>query len=153
MWDGRDFRGAKIALVCDGLLVAYLRDDKPIIPYPNLWDLPGGGREGDESPIDCVLRETEEEFGIRIRSDGIMWQRYYPGRGDRHIGGYFLAANITPEIIHNIRFGNEGQFWKMMPVQDFINHPQAVPNLKIRLSDYIDSVKPKSPCRTTAIFR
>lgn len=45
------FSGAKIALLCDGQLLTYQRDDKPGIPWPGLWDLPGGGRESDESPL------------------------------------------------------------------------------------------------------
>src|SRR3546814_18606002 len=44
------FSGAKIALTCGQRLVAYQRDVKPAIPWPGLWDLPGGGREGGETP-------------------------------------------------------------------------------------------------------
>lgn len=49
--DGEAFCGAKIALVCGDRLVAYRRDAKPSIPWPGLWDLPGGGREGEEMPV------------------------------------------------------------------------------------------------------
>nr|WP_231692828.1 NUDIX domain-containing protein [Vibrio campbellii] len=31
--------------------------------YPNYWDLPGGGREGNETPEDCALRELKENSG------------------------------------------------------------------------------------------
>ena len=61
-WDGTPFGGAKIALVQDGLILTYLRDDKPDIRFPGLWDLPGGGREGGETPLACVARELFEEF-------------------------------------------------------------------------------------------
>src|SRR5690606_34782771 len=47
--DSEAFSGAKIALVCGGRLVTYQRDAKPSIPWPGLWDLPGGGREGVET--------------------------------------------------------------------------------------------------------
>jgi 8-oxo-dGTP diphosphatase len=59
-----DFTGAKIALLLDGHVLTYLRDDFPHLPWPAYWDLPGGGREGDEGPVDCALRELEEEFGM-----------------------------------------------------------------------------------------
>jgi 8-oxo-dGTP diphosphatase len=39
-----------------------LRDNKPGIPYPNTWDLPGGHVEGNESPSECIRREMDEEL-------------------------------------------------------------------------------------------
>jgi 8-oxo-dGTP diphosphatase len=39
-----------------------LRDDKPEIPYPNTWDLPGGHMEKGESPRECIRREMHEEL-------------------------------------------------------------------------------------------
>lgn len=46
-----DFTGCKIALFCGDKLLTILRDDKASIPWANMWELPGGGREGDESPL------------------------------------------------------------------------------------------------------
>jgi hypothetical protein len=37
-------QGAKIALLVEGNLIAYLREDSPEIPNPSEWDLPGGIR-------------------------------------------------------------------------------------------------------------
>ena len=37
-----DFTGCKIALFCGDKLLTILRDDKPSIPWPNMWELPGG---------------------------------------------------------------------------------------------------------------
>lgn len=39
-----------------------LRDDKPEIPFPNMWDLPGGHVEPDETPFECIVREMLEEI-------------------------------------------------------------------------------------------
>jgi len=39
-----------------------LRDDKPGIPYPNMWDLPGGHVDEGESPEACIVREMHEEI-------------------------------------------------------------------------------------------
>ena len=72
------FSGAKIALILGDQLVTYLRDDHAHIPFPGHWDLPGGGREGEESPEACVLRETEEEFGLRLPESRIIWKRRHP---------------------------------------------------------------------------
>ena len=77
--DSEAFSGAKIALVCGRRLVTYRRDAKPSIPWPGLWDLPGGGREGAETPAECALREAQEEFGLVLAPDRVHWRRAYPG--------------------------------------------------------------------------
>jgi 8-oxo-dGTP diphosphatase len=45
-----------------GEVLLLLRDNKPGIPYPNTWDLPGGHVEGSESPSECIRREMDEEL-------------------------------------------------------------------------------------------
>jgi len=45
-----------------GEILLLLRDNKPEIPYPNTWDLPGGQMEGSELPSECIRRETDEEL-------------------------------------------------------------------------------------------
>ena len=77
-WDGADFAGAKLAALVDGHILTYRRDNKPGIPWPGLIDLPGGGREGDESPALCALRELHEEFGLHLPEQRIWWARPFP---------------------------------------------------------------------------
>jgi 8-oxo-dGTP diphosphatase len=69
------FSGAKLALFLGQKIVVILRDDKPDIPYPGHWDLPGGGREQEESPEVCALRETEEEIGLQLAPSDLVWSR------------------------------------------------------------------------------
>ena len=73
-----DFQGCKIALFCGDKLLTILRDDKASIPWPNMWELPGGGREGNESPFECVEREVFEELGIHLTEDCLLWSKVYP---------------------------------------------------------------------------
>ena len=42
------FSGAKLALFLGADLLVIRRDMRPDIPFPGHWDLPGGGREGEE---------------------------------------------------------------------------------------------------------
>lgn len=42
-------------------ILLFLRDDKPTIPYPNHWQLPGGQLEKGETPLKGLMRELEEE--------------------------------------------------------------------------------------------
>lgn len=41
-----------------------LRDNKFDIPFPNMWDIPGGKVEENENPEFTVRREMQEELGI-----------------------------------------------------------------------------------------
>ena len=45
-----DFHGVKVAVLVGDKLLMHLRDDKPGLFNANMWDFPGGGREGNETP-------------------------------------------------------------------------------------------------------
>ncbi|KIC14182.1 NUDIX hydrolase [Leisingera sp. ANG-Vp] len=129
-----EFSGAKLALFVGRGLLVILRDDKPDIPYPGHWDLPGGGREGAESPQACALRETEEEVGLVLRPDALTWSRAY-----RRPRGkvWFFAAHLPAEAASQIRLGDEGQRWTLMAPQAYCAHPLAVPHFSDRLREYL----------------
>ncbi len=52
-----------------------LRDDLPSIPYPGMWDLPGGHVEIGETPKECIVREMLEE--IEVDASGCTLFRVY----------------------------------------------------------------------------
>lgn len=57
--------GAGILLLnSNNKVLLLLRDDKIDIPFPGMWDIPGGKIEENESPEDAVRREMNEEFGL-----------------------------------------------------------------------------------------
>lgn len=131
------FHGAKIALFLDCQLLVYQRDNKASIPFPGLWDLPGGGREGYETPMECVLREVQEEFGIALLPSCVSYTRaYFAGRSS---ASYFMVGSLTQGEAAAIQFGDEGQQWAWMSVQTFLSHEQVVPHLQARLQDYLAS--------------
>lgn len=51
-------------MVNDGMLLIAKR--KSTGRLPNLWELPGGKIEPDETPQECLQREIKEEFDIDI---------------------------------------------------------------------------------------
>jgi 8-oxo-dGTP diphosphatase len=132
-----EFTGAKIALICDEMVLTYLRDDKPNIPFPNFWDLAGGGREGVESPEQCVIRETNEEFALTIAASRIIWKRRSENATVVGQHAYFMVAYITKEEINSIKFGDEGQLWRLMELKEFLNHPKGIPQLQSRLATFL----------------
>ncbi len=131
------FNGAKLALLCDDQILVYQRDDKPDIPWPGLWDLPGGGREDGETPARCALRELEEEFGLVLDEARLTWGRCYPPREPGRLPSWLFAGRLDGAEIAAIRFGDEGQDWRLMTIADFLAHPQGVPHLQERLRDYL----------------
>lgn len=139
MWDGSDFSGAKLALINRGRVLTLLRDDKPDIPFPGHWDLPGGGREGDESPEECALRELDEEFGFSVSADSFEWRKKCGGVLEEQVATWFFGAETADLKPANITFGNEGQKWLLMPVRQFLMHPKSVPHLAERLAVWLES--------------
>ncbi len=133
------FAGAKVALFIGGLLLVYLRDDLPSIPFPDQWDFPGGGREGNESPEETVLRETREEFGLEL--DASQLRHPLPHRS--HEQGWlnwFFAAHLPETAEGLIRFGEEGQLWRLIEPEAYLRNPRRIPHLAALLEDYLRSM-------------
>ena len=128
-----EFTGAKAALFCGASVLTYLRDEKPGLRWPGLWDLPGGGREGAEGPEDCLLRELWEEFGLTLSPDRLIWRRVFPSIMDAAKASVFFGGWVTEAEIGSIVFGDEGQGWELMPVDGFLSHAKAVPEMQRRV--------------------
>lgn len=133
-----DFSGSKIALLCDDCVLTILRDDKPQIPYPNHWDLPGGGRENEETPFECLRREVFEELGLQIKLDQVIWGKSYPGMINPDKQSIFMVGKISQEEFASISFGDEGQAYQLMLVAEFLKHDRVIPQLQWRLKDYME---------------
>ena len=133
-----DFTGCKIALICGDKILTILRDDKETIPWPNMWELPGGGREGNESPFECVAREVYEELSIQLSKDDIIWSWIYPSMLDENKKSVFLVGQLTQEQFDSIVFGDEGQGYKLVSLEEFLMSDRVVPQLQGRVRDYVE---------------
>jgi len=133
-----DFTGSKIALICGDKVLTILRDDKDDIPCPNMWELPGGGREGDESPFECAAREVYEELGIHLTEDCLLWSKIYPSMLYEGRQSVFMVGQLRQEQFDNITFGDEGQAYKLMNIEEFLTSSQVVPQLQGRLRNYLE---------------
>ena len=133
-----DFTGCKIALFCGDKLLTILRDDKSNIPYPNTWELPGGGREGDESPFECAAREVYEELGIHLTEDCLLWSKVYPSMLFEGKESVFLVGKLRQEQFDSIVFGDEGQGYRLMSIEEFLSSDKVVPQLQGRVRDYLE---------------
>lgn len=137
------FTGAKIVLLRGDQLITILRDDRPDIPYPDYWDLPGGGREDAETPLHCALRETREELGLTVPAESIVWARRFIAPDQVN---WFFVAHVPEGLEQQIVFGDEGQRWAVMSVAQFLHHPKAVPQFQERLQVFLaERSKTKNP--------
>lgn len=60
-----------------------------------LWTLPAGGLKKEETPINCALRELEEETGYTSANYSLLGKVYdYPSK-DRHTVYVVAARNIA----------------------------------------------------------
>lgn len=107
----------------NGRLLIYLRDDKPEISYPNHWDLFGGMVEEDETPEHALVREVEEELGIRLNMFTLY--RDYDSFGEsipnrKYV--YVAHVNYIPEEL-TLRDG--GQYLISIPLSERHNYKFA----------------------------
>lgn len=132
------FSGAKVAIFIGQDLLVIRRDDRPDIPYPDHWDLPGGGREGGESPKACAVRETSEEVGLHLSFSDLIWSTgYLRPRGVV----WFFAAHLNPVSATQVSLGPEGQYWTLMSPTDYCRNELAVPHFATQLRHYLTHVQ------------
>ena len=129
---GKDFHGAKAAVFIGDNLLIYQRDRGVI--WSGYWDFPGGGREGDETPTECIKREVLEEFGLIVPDSSIVWGRGVPAMFDRNAVAWFFVIQLPQGAQHAVRFGVEGQRWALSPLDDVMNMPNLIPALLDRLT-------------------
>lgn len=110
-----------------------LRDDKPDIPYPNMWDLPGGHVEANETPEACIVREMQEEIETDVSSARLHFVYDFPDRIE-HIFLMNLEAAAEEIPLH------EGQRLRWFSVHELDDLPLAY-EFDLVLSDFFTTIK------------
>lgn len=118
-----------------GCVAVLRRDDRPDIPFPNMIDLPGGAREGDETPFQTVRRETLEEIGIALRKEDMQTSRSFKDTGSGRLCNWFWIARLThkPQLV----LGDEGKSAWWMNINDFLISPEVIPHFQQRLNELL----------------
>lgn len=125
-----EFTGCKLAYFCHGQLLVYKRDNKPMLAFADMWDLPGGGREGSESPEECVLRELQEEFALNLPASRLLCKWQVTNHLQNGLSYFFVASGCQQEL-DTIVFGDEGQYWQLMDIDELITRTDVVPMHKL----------------------
>ena len=103
-----------------------------------MWELPGGGREGNETPFECVAREVYEELSIQLSKADVIWSQIYPSMLDGNKKSVFLVGRFTQEQFESIIFGDEGQGYKLVSFEEFLTSDRVVPQLQERVREYVE---------------
>ena len=133
------FHGAKLAILVGDHVVSILRDDIEGLQHAGHWDLPGGAREDGETPETCVLRELHEELGLTLDASNL--DHGFQCKAEDGTS-WFFVSNQPDFDPSNVVFGNEGQGWKLVPVDWFLTKALAVPILQARLRRFLENGHP-----------
>lgn len=131
-----EFSGAKGLIFLDDKIITYRRDGRTN-NSPGLIDLPGGGREEDESPFETFKREVMEEFGIKITEKEIISsfrQDSYINPGTK---SFFFVVKTSNIKAKDIVFGDEGTEWMLMTTDEFIHRPDGIERQQKRVEKYL----------------
>lgn len=90
--------------------------------YRDIWTFPGGVIEEDESPMQAVIRETNEETGVSLDEShlhllGTSYRHAYQGRQDK-IYSFFLYEIDIEEGLEIALQAEEIEAYEWVPVQD-----------------------------------
>ena len=129
--------GAKAALFLGDQLISILRDDFGHIPYPNLWDLPGGARDPEEAPFETVARETHEELGLVLPRTAVLWESAFRANDNPGKWIAFFVAQLPASAVDDVVFGDEGQRWALFGMGAYIALPDRVPSYGARLRRWV----------------
>lgn len=133
-----NFHGVKVALLHEDKLLMHLRDNTPGLFNANMWDFPGGGREGEETPYECAIREIQEELGVALTEQSFVWEKEYPAQKDPTQRALFMVARISKQDVDSVVL-TEGQKWDLISLEDFFHRSDVIDALKIRFKDYLDA--------------
>jgi 8-oxo-dGTP diphosphatase len=87
----------------DGKILMQLRDDGrgKEIPFPNMWNFPGGLLEKSETPLEAAIREIKEEFELEIDPAACreIWSYAHAHAQDDHVFLCEVPQDVVP-VLH-----------------------------------------------------
>jgi 8-oxo-dGTP diphosphatase len=135
-----DFNGTKGLVFIGDKIIVYRRDTKTS-SFPLQIDLPGGGRENNESPFETFKREVREEFGLTIEREDISYSKKYQSILDPSKEAFFMATRPLNTEEKDIIFGDEGLEFFLISPQDFVNLKDGVKRQQDKVAEYLRGLK------------
>ena len=141
-FDGKhlDFNGTMGLVYIGKEILVYRRDDKAP-SWPLCVGLPGGGREGNETPFETFSREVKEEFDLNIKEEDIVYSKKYDSIEKLGKFSYFMVAKSKDLTEKDIVFGSEGLYHFLMDPVEYSSLEDAVTPFKARINSYLETLK------------
>ncbi len=118
-------------------LLMQLRDDKPMINYPNQWGLFGGGIEAGETPLIAAIREIEEELTVRLDPAHVHPVGVFYNEPKKEINAFHYL--VTDEMDNAVCM--EGQRFGRIPIESALSGTveshTVVPHLRAVLEWFV----------------
>ena len=115
---------------CDGVLI---EDGKVLLikrgrdPFKGQWVTPGGRIEDNESAEECLVREMEEETGLKVEPVELVGLYSDPKRDPRLM---IAAAYLVRRVSGDVRAGDDAAEARWFPLDDLppmcTDHPKIV---------------------------
>jgi len=135
IFENRNFHGVKGLVFIDEKILVYRRDNKTD-SYPLHIDLPGGEKEGNESPFETFKREVKEEFGLEIKQEDIEYAKQYMSVMDPIKESYFIVVKQKGVKESDIVFGNEGLEFLLIEPDKYLILDDAIERQQDKVRDY-----------------
>lgn len=120
-----EFGGVKGFVFIGEKILVYRRDNNTK-NFPLHIDLPGGGRENNESPFETFKREVSEEFGINIKEGDISFCDIVQNIINPDKVSYLFITQPLEYTEKDIIFGNEGVEWMLLTIKEFIEREDGI---------------------------
>ena len=78
-------------------------------PAPVMWKIPGGKKEGNESPQETAIRELLEETGLKVDVNDLYLIEEVDKSSHRHPHTLFVFVTKVKDFNGLLRLGDEGE--------------------------------------------
>lgn len=116
-------------------VLLHLRDDKTIY-NPNQWAFFGGDKEGEETPVQCFIRELKEELGVDVREEEVFSLRNYFNEEFQIQRYVFFVKKYVPESKIKLTEGKACKWIPLTSVFDYDLTDKTRDDLKTFLEKY-----------------
>ena len=114
----RSYVGA-LLVDTNGKLIAQQRDDKPGITNPSMVSLFGGTSHEDESPIETLHRELQEELELEVSSNNLLLQTVKHENGTNVACSIYIVTGVDAEKLEL----HEGAGFAMGTPEELLSRP------------------------------
>ena len=124
------FRVGAGAVIINSAGLVFATERKGI---PGAWQLPQGGLDLNEEPLQAVYRELFEETGIRAKDLKLLGcypeplayelpaELRKPKTGRGQVQYWFLFRYLGEETMIDVKSGGEAKTWQWMPFGNLLN--------------------------------